>query len=119
MQLRITCFVTDPHVFVFEMDGCHTTHIPGDRENDLRTFPLSRSILSQMDQVLASSGQPAREVKAEMLRHMDRLNKLSLRRVNYHDVHNRMKKVYIYIKTHETKYLYYICIDQGSIISLP
>jgi hypothetical protein len=64
------------------MDGDNTTHISGDRENDLRTLPLSRRILAQMDQVLASSGQPAREVKAEMLRHMDRLNKLSLHRVN-------------------------------------
>lgn len=92
-KLSITCAVSRPDVFVFEIIGEHRGHTPGDRLEDLRTLPLARRMLDQIDHQLTSTGQTTRDVRARMSRYIDRFGRLSERRVNYNDVYNRMKKV--------------------------
>jgi hypothetical protein len=88
-QLKINCFTRKPLVFVLVFRGNHAGHIPGDRTTDLRTLPLARKRLNEIRERLAASpSMPSRQLRIEMLRDMDRYNRLSERKVNYFDIYN-------------------------------
>jgi hypothetical protein len=96
-QLKIECLATNPLVFVLTFCGDHVGHTPGDRMTDLRTLPLARKRLAEIRaRLTASPSMPSRQLRIEMLREMDRYNRLGERKINYFDIYNITAQV-IYV----------------------
>lgn len=99
-QLKIDCLTRNPLVFVLTFRGDHVGHIPGDRTTDLRTLPLARKRLMEIRARLAASpSMPSRQLRIEMLRDMDRYNRLGERKINYFDIYNITAQVTFKILT--------------------
>ncbi|KAI9480472.1 MAG: hypothetical protein EXX96DRAFT_480122, partial [Benjaminiella poitrasii] len=97
-QLKIEYLVKHPLVFVFSFKNEHGNHVSGDRATDLRTLSLARKRLAEIKERLsASPSMPARQLRIEILRDMDRYYRLRERKVNYIDIYNITKQIIIKI----------------------
>lgn len=93
-MLKIECSIKYPSVFTFTFREAHSSHVPGDRKTDLRFLPLARARLNEIkERFLSFPSLPSRQLRIEILRDMDRYNRLNERKVNYFDIYNIMTHV--------------------------
>ena len=93
-RIKITIRSNRPGVCEIVLLSEHTNHVPGDLY-DVRTLPLTRSTVQQIEQQLRI-GSNYRDIRISMLRQLDEVDSertAGQRRVNYEDVYNMMTRV--------------------------